>query len=78
MFGELSGSPGEATPIGVARSAMSQATVGVVEEVMPGGLISTHTLRQFWRMHLSYLIMITRIGQTRSSSGAWHSREIMR
>ena len=40
-FGEPSGAPGEATPIGVARDAMSQATIGVVGNVMPRRLFST-------------------------------------
>ena len=45
VFGELSGSPREATPIGVARSASSWRTVGAAGEVMPGGLFSTPLVR---------------------------------
>ena len=37
-FGEPSGAPEEATSIGVARDAMSQATIGKAGEVMLRGL----------------------------------------
>ena len=40
-FGEPSGALGEATPMGVARDATSQATIGMAGEVMPRGLFST-------------------------------------
>ena len=40
-FGEPSGAPGEATPIGVARDAMSQVNIGMAGEVMSRGLFST-------------------------------------
>ena len=44
-FEELSGAPGEATPIGVARAATSWATVEEAGGVMPGGLFSTPLVR---------------------------------
>ena len=47
MFGELLGSPREATPIGVSRSATSWGTIGVVGEVMPKGLFNTPLVRPY-------------------------------
>ena len=44
-LGELSGSLREATPMRVARSAMSWGTRGVAGEVMPRGLFSTPLVR---------------------------------
>ena len=44
-FEELSGALGEATPIGVARDATSQATIGKVGEVVSRGLFSTPLVR---------------------------------
>ena len=46
-FGEPSGSPREATSIGVARSTTSWGTVGVAGEVMPRGLFSTPLVRLY-------------------------------
>ena len=45
VLGELSGSPREATPVGVARSAMSWGTRGMAGEVMPRGLFCTPPVR---------------------------------
>ena len=44
-FGEPSDAPGEATPIGVARSATSWGTIGMAGEVMPRGLFNTPLVR---------------------------------
>ena len=41
VFGEPSGAPGEDTPIGVARDAISWATIDMIGEVMSRGLFST-------------------------------------
>ena len=39
MFGGLSGTSGEATPIEVARGAISLVTIGMVGEVMSGAIL---------------------------------------